>query len=63
MSVQSTHRIKRETAVRILLEEIPNLPNDTLGEFMDALALSGQSKVVSKFDNFIVSDFEGGRDV
>lgn len=33
------------------------LPNDALGDLMDALADCGHSKTTSKFDNFIVSEF------
>ena len=57
MSIKTTQRITREKALEILLEEIPNLPNDTLGDLMDTLADSRQSKRVSIFDNFIVSEF------
>ena len=57
MSIKTTQRITREKALEILLEEIPNLPNDTLGDLMDTLANSRQSKRVSIFDNFIVSEF------
>ena len=57
MSIKSTSRIKRQRAIDILLEEIPNLPNDTLGDLMDTLADSEQSKYASRFDNFIVSEF------
>jgi hypothetical protein len=39
------------------LGEIPNLPNDALGDLLDTLADSEQSHIVSVFDNFIVSDF------
>ena len=60
MGVKSTSRIKRKVAIDILLEEIPNLPNDVLGDLMDTLADSGQSKYASSFDNFIVSEFGGG---
>jgi hypothetical protein len=56
MSIKSTQRISRERALTILLAELPNLPNDVLGDLLDVLADSGHSKVCSKFDNFIVSD-------
>lgn len=59
MSIKSTQRIKRDVAINILVGEIPNLPNDALGEMMDALADTEQSKYVSKYDNFIVSEFGG----
>jgi hypothetical protein len=57
MSIKSTQRISRERALSIILSEVPLLPNDTLGDMMDFLADCGQSHHVSKFDNFIVSDF------
>lgn len=57
MSIKSTQRIKREQAIALLLSEIPQLSNDALGDMLDHLADSEQSKVVSKFDNFIVSEF------
>ena len=57
MSIKSTQRITREQAIRILTSEIPMLPNNALGDLMDALADTEQSKYVSKFDNFIVSEF------
>jgi len=61
MGIKSTQRITRKEALSILLEEIPKLPNDALGDLMDALSDCGHSKIVSEFDNFIVSDFpEGG---
>jgi hypothetical protein len=50
MSIKTTQRITRQHALEILLSEIPELPND-------ALADSGRSKRVSRFDNFIVSEF------
>lgn len=57
MSIKTTQRITRQRALEILLEEIPELPNDTLASLMDVLADSKQSKICSIFDNFIVSDF------
>jgi hypothetical protein len=57
MSIKTTRTIKRQQAIDILLKEIPELPNDVLADFLDVLADSGQSKVTSKFDNFIVSEF------
>ncbi len=57
MSIKSTQRITRQRALEILLSEIPQLPNDTLGDLMDKLADSEQSRTCSRFDNFIVSDF------
>ena len=56
MSIKSTRTISRARALEILLEEIPILPNDALACLMDALADSKQSKIVSYFDNFWVSD-------
>ena len=58
MSYKSTMRITRAKALEILLSEIPTLPNDALAILMDALADSEQSKRISKFDNFIVSEFD-----
>ncbi|MFW6219829.1 MAG: hypothetical protein ACOC33_03235 [bacterium] len=57
MSIKSTIRITREQALDILLSEIPELPNDVLANLMDTLSDSKQSKRVSYFDNFIVSEF------
>lgn len=58
MSIKTTQRVTRERALLILLTEIPNLPNDTLADMLDQLADSGKSVQVSRFDNFIVSEFE-----
>lgn len=58
MGLKSTQHIKRGRALEILLSEIPLLPNDALGNLMDALADCGCSKIVSEFDNFIVSEFD-----
>lgn len=57
MSIKTTQRVTREQALEILLSELPQLPNDALGDILDALADSGQSHRVSRFDNFIVSEF------
>jgi hypothetical protein len=57
MSIKTTQRITRERALSILFAELPLLPNDALGDILDALADSEQSRIVSKFDNFIVSEF------
>ena len=57
MSIKTTQRIKREVALATLLREIPNLSNDVLGDIMDVLADSEQSRCCSRFDNFIVSEF------
>ena len=56
VSYKTTQTITREKAIEILIEDIYNLPNDTLGDLLDTLADSGQSHMVSQFDNFIVSD-------
>ena len=58
MSIKTTQRITRSRALEILLSEIPTLPNDALGDLMDVLADTELSKYVSKFDNFIVSEFD-----
>lgn len=57
MSIKTTQRVKREQALEILMSELPVLPNDVLGDLMDILADSGHSKRLSRFDNFIVSEF------
>jgi hypothetical protein len=57
MGIKSTQRITRQRAIDILMEEIPLLPNDALGDIMDALADTEKSKYASKFDNFTVSEF------
>jgi len=57
MSIKSTQRVSRQRALEILLSEIPTLPNDALGDMLDALADTEQSRIVSVFDNFIVSEF------
>lgn len=62
MSIKTTQRISRERALAILFSEIPSLPNDTLGDLLDSLADSRQSRQVSMFDNFIVSDFNDDED-
>lgn len=59
MSIKTTKRITRQDALAILFSECLKLPNDTLSKFLDVLADSEQSQVCSRFDNFIVSDFEG----
>lgn len=57
MSIKTTQRISRNQALAILLSEIPQLPNDTLADLLDRLADSGRSTRLSRFDNFIVSEF------
>jgi hypothetical protein len=59
VSVKSTRRITRSRALKILREELEYLPNDTLARLMDTLADSRQSRIVSSFDNFIVSGLIG----
>ena len=60
VSIKTTQRITRERALAILLSEIPILPNGVLEDMLDALADTGQSHQISKFDNFIVSEFTDG---
>lgn len=63
MGIKTTRDIKRQRAIDILLEEIPELPNDALADLMDTLADCGHSKYTCKFDNFIVTEFaEEGQD-
>lgn len=57
MSIKSTQRITRSHALDILLSEIPDLPNSALADLLDTLANTEQSKRISIFDNFIVSEF------
>jgi len=61
MSVKSTKRISRERALAILLTDIPQLPNSVLEDLLDKLADSGQSRTISYFDNFIVTEFTDER--
>lgn len=42
----------------MLVQEIPNLPNGTLGKMLDIVAESKHSRFASPLDNFIVSEFE-----
>jgi hypothetical protein len=56
MSIKSTQYITRQRALEILTKEISEMSNNTLGELIDTLADSGQSKSLSICDNFIVSD-------
>jgi len=62
MSIKSTQRISRERAVSLLLSEIVQLPNGTLEDLLDLIADSGMSRTMSKFDNFMVSEFDGKDD-
>jgi hypothetical protein len=57
MSIKTTQRITREVALSILMQDLPQLSNDMLGRLLDLIADSEQSKVMSRFDNFIVSQF------
>jgi putative heme degradation protein len=57
MSVKTTRRITREAALHLIARELEQQPsNKVLEDILDAMADSEQSKVVSVFDNFIVSD-------
>jgi hypothetical protein len=40
------------------MSEIPQLSNDALGDLLDYLADSDKAHTISRFDNFIVSEFE-----
>jgi hypothetical protein len=57
MGIKSTRTITRQLALEILLEEIPEMSNDVLGDLMDVLADSKQSKYTCQFDNFVVTEF------
>jgi hypothetical protein len=57
MSYKSTQRVTREQALQIIRTEIDYLGNDLLGDLLDLIADSGQSRIMSKFDNFAVSEF------
>ena len=39
------------------MREIPDLSDDTLGDLLDWLADSDKAQTISRFDNFIVSEF------
>jgi hypothetical protein len=41
----------------MVMDELADISNDELGELLDKLADTGRSRRLSKFDNFIVSDF------
>jgi hypothetical protein len=56
VSYKSTRYLDRASALAILLTDAPNLSNDLLGDLLDLIADSGQSHIVSRFDNFIVSE-------
>ncbi len=57
MSIKSTQRITRKHALELLNSEIQDMSNDMLAGILDKIADSQQSKRLSYFDNFIVSDF------
>lgn len=61
MSSKTTRYVTRDRALAILHEELSNLPNDTLASVLDAIADSGHSRVMSRFDNFIVTAFADDR--
>ena len=46
--------IARKRAIEILMQEIPKLSNSAMAAFLDRIADSGQSEIVSKFDRFTV---------
>ncbi len=57
MSIKTTRYVTREKALEILVSELGTLPNDTLGNLLDTLADSEQSHRISRFENFIVTEF------
>ena len=57
MSIKTTQRVTRDQAVQMVMDELADISNDELGELLDKLADTGRSRRLSKFDNFIVSDF------
>lgn len=57
MSIKSTQRITRARAIEMITTEIQYIGNDVLGDMLDLIADSQQSRLTSIFDNFIVSDF------
>ena len=59
MSIKSTQRITRKQALELLRGEIEDMSNDMLASLLDKITDSGNSKRLSYFDNFIVSDFIG----
>jgi len=56
MSIKSTQRITRAHALDLPIREAVQLRNDTLGNVLDYIADTEQGKILSRFDNFIVSD-------
>lgn len=61
MSIKTTQRIGRQKSVEILNREISTAPSSLLEELLDYVANSGRSQTLSKFDNFIVSEFEDAK--
>jgi putative heme degradation protein len=58
MSIKTTQRITRDRAIELIKMEIDNrIPNDVLASILDVIADSGSSIFMSRFDNFIVSEF------
>lgn len=57
MSIKTTQRINRDRATSILIQELALMSNDLLAELLDHIADSERGVLVSKFDNFIVSEF------
>jgi hypothetical protein len=57
MSIKSTQRITREHATLLLTREIEEASNNQLALMLDHAADCGLSHSLSKFDNFIVSEF------
>lgn len=57
MSIKTTRDLTRRRALELIRAELDGNPsNKVLEDILDAMADSEQSKVVSVFDNFIVSD-------
>lgn len=63
MSIKSTQRITRDTAISLLQRELETASNNQLATILDRAADSGLSHHLSIFDNFIVSDFADTPDV
>ena len=57
MSAKITQRITRSRALEILTDEIEHIGNDVLGNLLDVIAESEQSKHMCRLDNFLVTDF------
>ncbi len=58
MSIKSTEYISRKRAIEILKAEIDELSNHSLASLLDALADTCESKMLSEYNNFIVSIHE-----